>query len=31
VGALTHGVFALRRLLPDAAFERFLRSEFPAP
>jgi short-subunit dehydrogenase len=31
VGLLTHSVFAMRRLLPDAAFERFVRTEFPVP
>jgi NADP-dependent 3-hydroxy acid dehydrogenase YdfG len=31
VGLLAHGSLALRRFLPDAAFDRFVRSQFPAP
>lgn len=31
VGLLAHGSLALRRYLPDAMFDRFIRSQFPAP
>ena len=31
VGILAHGLFALRRSLPTAAFDAFLRTQFPAP
>jgi NAD(P)-dependent dehydrogenase (short-subunit alcohol dehydrogenase family) len=31
VGALAHGLFLLRRWLPAAAFDAFVRSQFPCP
>jgi NAD(P)-dependent dehydrogenase (short-subunit alcohol dehydrogenase family) len=31
VGVLAHGLFLLRRWLPDPAFDAFVRSQFPTP
>jgi NAD(P)-dependent dehydrogenase (short-subunit alcohol dehydrogenase family) len=31
VGPLARGALAMRRMLPDAAFDRFVASQFPAP